>query len=1743
MYFLIITILGITLLSTYTHAAEMLNATNNTTIDNIIIDDTTTSNTTTSLISSALHLGISTCYSTDPIPITVDAEYRDHAAIRITGAGETYRIQDPASVDTIILTTPGQYAIELYDKNDGTTISTQTVQVLPIPIQIQKSTYMLGETVFATIDESATLFEIRNLDTGDNFIPIDTTTNTTHNITFTPSIAGTWHISVKNILTNREYEQTFVVSSAQDPTTQDAPTIEQNTTEQNITTQNTTDAVTESPQNIEENNSFQNNSQNNSENNYQNITEEENKTLTENKRLREIEITNNFFPKFTRGQIDESIRTKLISRFKNINIEDIRTVQTAHGNRHDLRLQGIGNNRVEMRGAIINDSTNTTFQAARGTSTDIIRVDNAQIENGATVELAKNSNVDAIARCEQFNQDGICTKWVKTNIPFIDLGDRIIFNVTHFSGYAGVINSTYYYIENNTILNISGTTNLTRLTLTINDPNASQWLIVAYGNFRINATTAEARMYLQSNGTEVAMTAKRGTAVTEVNHFYYSYIYTGNGATQTFTLNASANATSARMDILGSRLIAIRIDGLPNTDYNSTYDGTTSLNVNNAWNDEVNDTVNIAITPASAGVYLIGGAAAYHAGNITGFAQMRLRLNNSDIKATLFEQDVAITEWHNANFMSIENLQATPYNITLELTSNSSAAADWQDKSLYVIRLSDVFNFWAVNQSAEATTTTTRRFVINITNTTYASHNYTIFSSALVRINATNRIITPNTYAQYNKIDNQSFQPKNINDYVSSGTFDQVTNVAIIRANMSIASSNAAATARMSYADLFVLELGNYPDPIILSNAQINVTGPAINGTKIKLNISATNDSNFSKTVVEIDPPLSAKYNATLTQNGNEWYNDTITLNESGIWNFTFYFTDAVGFDANASTASIDCYMPRTINLSTNASIYYTNETIGVKGAYFWINGTAIANKNVTVIFYNSTGSIKQIRNVTTNNSGNYNDTFNLSTTTEAGVWSINISGLFNVTTPDDNSTTFTIYKIGLLTINITSPLNNTNIPQNTTFLLNFSITCAGGDYTSCGLVNITARRNTSTQANFAINFTSTTPLKGEVSTFTDWYTSFSDPFTADTWITTATDSQKNIFIASKCDGCDGTTFDGAYQVELAKYYQNGTLAWNSSYNATTLSEVPAAMTIDSQNNIIIVANLGYGSGYMMPSVYKIAANGTLIWNKNYTVSNDSYTNDIATDLNDSIILVGATNNRTAADSGKLFILKIYSNSTYAWNITEDLSTGSMPNGDDQATSVAIDNNNSIIIGAYYSALFVQNATIEKYLTSGTNVWRKNFTFAAVNDIYVDQNNISWMANRDYLFGLYSNGSIYSQQSIIRAGGLFNNVNLVRDGNQNKYLISLDNSGATYRISKFNSTGSLLQNITFNSTNQDGNDTARFDEINDIAIIDDDIIIAGKLWYARLDRIKLIDSYPVEKILTGNQTYNLTLEINATGTLNSKHLIDILLTSDLPQIGSINSTDIVINIAPNGAIPTLIIENVTPSSSVNPISGQNTSVTINFTATDSVDAARINDSSARFIINKSSVTRNGTCTATILNSTSKLYNCSISIPFYDEAGLWNINVSVSNNQSLNASNATTIFTYNTLVSIGVSSPSYNFGSIAPGAANQAGTSNPLQIANLGNVNVTGFNITAYDLSNTTFNVVIRAGNMTANTTNAAGIKLLNATQVAIANSTVAIRNDTMWLNRSIYFYISMPTGLPAGVYSSQSKNWVITTNE
>lgn len=234
---------------------------------------------------------------------------------------------------------------------------------------------------------------------------------------------------------------------------------------------------------------------------------------------------------------------------------------------------------------------------------------------------------------------------------------------------------------------------------------------------------------------------------------------------------------------------------------------------------------------------------------------------------------------------------------------------------------------------------------------------------------------------------------------------------------------------------------------------------------------------------------------------------------------------------------------------------------------------------------------------------------------------------------------------------------------------------------------------------------------------------------------------------------------------------------------------------------------------------------------------------------------------------------------------------------------------------------------------------------------------------------------------------------------------------------------------------------------------------------------------------------------------------------------------------------TPIITNLTSVPATDPHAGNTTTIFINFTVTDTDGVNELNDSTARVVFNKSTSTRNGTCSPNDINASTTRYTCNVSMWSYDDPGVWSINVSVSDNTSRTAYNATTIFTYNTLSAISLNITNLIFGTVfvrtPTGALND-----PIIINNTGNTDFTNISLRAFDLVGVTNSAyIIYASQFGAGSQDIFNNTLQNNTFIQISGTSL---NHGALATEEIYVWANITYNALAQDYNSNVHGaWMI----
>lgn len=180
------------------------------------------------------------------------------------------------------------------------------------------------------------------------------------------------------------------------------------------------------------------------------------------------------------------------------------------------------------------------------------------------------------------------------------------------------------------------------------------------------------------------------------------------------------------------------------------------------------------------------------------------------------------------------------------------------------------------------------------------------------------------------------------------------------------------------------------------------------------------------------------------------------------------------------------------------------------------------------------------------------------------------------------------------------------------------------------------------------------------------------------------------------------------------------------------------------------------------------------------------------------------------------------------------------------------------------------------------------------------------------------------------------------------------------------------------------------------------------------------------------------------------------------QLAPSQPTDVRVQVG--NAAPTIQSISAIPAVSLSP-SPSITSVTFTFTARDKNGASDLNDAAASANFNKlGETTRTAVCSFLSQLGKEKTYQCIVDMQHYDDAGTWNVEVSINDQAGLTASSTST-FSVNLLKDISISPVTISFPAVEP-EQTEVISSISTTITNNGNFEVPldgSIKITSFDL--------------------------------------------------------------------------------
>ena len=227
---------------------------------------------------------------------------------------------------------------------------------------------------------------------------------------------------------------------------------------------------------------------------------------------------------------------------------------------------------------------------------------------------------------------------------------------------------------------------------------------------------------------------------------------------------------------------------------------------------------------------------------------------------------------------------------------------------------------------------------------------------------------------------------------------------------------------------------------------------------------------------------------------------------------------------------------------------------------------------------------------------------------------------------------------------------------------------------------------------------------------------------------------------------------------------------------------------------------------------------------------------------------------------------------------------------------------------------------------------------------------------------------------------------------------------------------------------------------------------------------------------------------------------------------------------------------------LNPASTRN--VVFNFSIEDSNGVGDIlnNSAKARFTMAGEPDRFNNSCDLIFSSVNKKNFECTVGVQFYDRAGIWNININVSNSSNSIFVNNSQTLNVELLTDISISPIAINFDNVNPGQGNNLPNNHPSIVTNNGNDEKT-IKITAYNLHGVSDNTKFIEASLfrvhDASNVCSAGTFLANSSAVEITGSFLTRGASA---TENIYYCLTNVPSVPNQEYSTGAVGlkWIIS---
>lgn len=496
-------------------------------------------------------------------------------------------------------------------------------------------------------------------------------------------------------------------------------------------------------------------------------------------------------------------------------------------------------------------------------------------------------------------------------------------------------------------------------------PANSVWLVMSYVEINSTTTVAAATANTRTYRNIFASDSYPNLAYLERNNNFkknsefmatsYMELIMGNGSNMKYFIGYEAAATQNFTAARNGKLTAVRIDNLPNSQYNYTFNDTIKSNLDVWFNNQtaaLRDNWWITITPPTDGDYLISGFAVVDSDSATLGAHVRLQVNDSVTPGVSYDiinntlrnakdyattVDVTTSSTNANSIFGIRNLTGgRTYNISMQLASNASSAADWQYISLFAMRLSGVFEYYNLSTTTELTTSVNTSVNYSVINLTNRPNEYLAIGGVIRGGSLKNSNYTTGLLVDGMDINKNTLVINSAGNYIPIFYFGNFTIDAGAHAiGIAFNTTQSRETARVKNSDILVIALGSIPTPTL--NAS-NVTNP-VQYEQVGLNATFYDNSGLSTWILSTNNSgvWANVSNSTTFSSGNvSFTNLTISAKYGQSVAWMFFANDSNNLWNNS----------RMNIIMVNGTAY--TEVVNVTASESWVNDSKAIDTNLS---------------------------------------------------------------------------------------------------------------------------------------------------------------------------------------------------------------------------------------------------------------------------------------------------------------------------------------------------------------------------------------------------------------------------------------------------------------------------------------------------------------------------------------------------------------------------------------------------------------------------------------------------------------------------------------------------------------------------------------------------------------------------------------------------------------------------